>query len=259
LSSDLSYDKQGRVAWLRLCRPQQGNRLTPAVAAEFTVLCETVADEDEIDIVVLTGTGEVFCLGLEYAAGKQGPAAAQEIRSQFGELRAVDTLAALTKPTLAVLNGDAVGVGLELALACDLRLAVANAHFGLPQVGEGLIPFCGGTQRLPRVVGQAKALELILTGNLIGAQEAFRLGLVNEVIAANSLTTRVDEILTGLLGKGPIALRSRTKSDGPDARSRDAFGRRSVRFTPNHSGSGRGSAGISREKKAAFHWSVEFI
>jgi enoyl-CoA hydratase len=207
LSSDLSYDKQGRVAWLRLCRPQQGNRLTPAVAAEFTVLCETVADEDEIDIVVLTGTGEVFCLGLEYAAGKQGPAAAQEIRSQFGELRAVDTLAALTKPTLAVLNGDAVGVGLELALACDLRLAVANAHFGLPQVGEGLIPFCGGTQRLPRVVGQAKALELILTGNLIGAEEAFRLGLVNEVIAANSLTTRVDEILTGLLGKGPIALR----------------------------------------------------
>jgi enoyl-CoA hydratase len=170
-------------------------------------LCEAVADDDEVEILILSGAGDIFCLGLEYEASKRGSEAAREIQAQFGELRCVDALAALTKPTLAMLNGDAVGVGLELALACDLRLAVAGAHFGLPQVGEGLIPFCGGSQRLPRIVGQAKALELILTGVLIEAQEALRIGLVNEVIAPNALTTRVDEVLTGLLGKGPIALR----------------------------------------------------
>ena len=106
-----------------------------------------------------------------------------------------------------MLNGDAIGIGLELALACDLRLAVSSAQFGLPQVTEGLIPFCGGTQRLPRIVGQAKALELILTGALIDATEAYRIGLVNTVIEPETLGPCVDELLTSLLGKGPIALR----------------------------------------------------
>lgn len=205
--ADLTYHKRDKVAWLCLCRPEQGNRLTPAMAEDLVAWCETAADDDEVDLVVLTGTGEVFCHGLEYLAGQKGTEAAQNIRAQFGELCCVAALAALTKPTLAALNGDALGVGLELALACDLRLAEENARFGLPQVAEGLIPFCGGTQRLPRIVGQAKALELILTGERIDAREAQRIGLVNEVIAANAFAARVDEVLTGLLGKGPIALR----------------------------------------------------
>jgi enoyl-CoA hydratase/carnithine racemase len=113
----------------------------------------------------------------------------------------------LTKPTVAVLNGDAVGVGLELALACDLRLAHEQARLGLPQVTDGLIPFCGGTQRLPRIVGQAKALELVLTGELLEAREALRIGLVTNAVAADVFTARVDELLADLVGKGPIALR----------------------------------------------------
>ena len=149
----------------------------------------------------------MFCRGLEYPHNLKGIDAARAIRAEFGDLRCVESLAALTKPTIAVVNGDALGVGLELALACDLRLAVDTARFGLTQVGEGLIPFCGGTQRLPRTVGQAKALELILMSAMINAQEAHRIGLVNEVIAAENFATRVDEVLTGLLGKGPIALR----------------------------------------------------
>ena len=207
MSTDLTYDKRGKVAWLRLCRPDQGNRLTPAMAAELAALCETAADDDEVEIVVLTGTGDVFCQGLEYPVGQKDAQAAQSIRAQFGGLRCVEALAALTKPTLAALNGDALSVGLELALACDLRLAKEGADFGLPQVADGLIPFCGGTQRLPRIVGQAKALELILTGEMIDAREAQHIGLVSEIITADAFAARVDEVLTGLLGKGPIALR----------------------------------------------------
>ena len=106
-----------------------------------------------------------------------------------------------------MLNGDALGVGLELALACDLRLAKAGAQFGLPQLNEGLIPFCGGTQRLPRVIGQARALELILTAKRIEASQAQQIGLVTETIEPDLFTARVDEVLNGLLEKGPIALR----------------------------------------------------
>jgi len=207
LFTDITYDKRGKVAWISLNRPAQGNRLTPGMNEALTVRCEAVAADDEVEIVVLTGTGEVFCRGLECPTTLTGAAAAQTIRSQFGALTCVEALAALTTPTVAVLNGDVIGVGLELALACDLRFAREDAHLGLPQVADGLIPFCGGTQRLPRLVGQAKALELVLTSKLIDAREAHDMGLVTEVIAADSLMNHVDEVLTGLLGKGPIALR----------------------------------------------------
>jgi enoyl-CoA hydratase/carnithine racemase len=168
--------------------------------------CETIADDDEVDIAVITGTGTTFCTGLEYSPPQKG-AAAQIIRTEFGDIHCIEALAALTKPTVAVVNGDALDVGLELALACDLRIAAETAHLGLPQIADGLIPFCGGTQRLPRIVGQAKALELILLGTPIDAREAYRIGLVTEVVEPIALATRVDEVLTGLLGKGPIALR----------------------------------------------------
>jgi enoyl-CoA hydratase len=205
--SELIYDKQGKLAWLRLSRPEQGNHLTPALAEALAACCEAVADDDEVEIVVLTGMGEVFCAGLEGPGRQKGAEAARMIRTHFGRLRCVESLAALTKPTVAAVNGDAIGIGLELALACDLRFAVDTARFGLTQIEDGLIPFCGGTQRLPRIVGQAKALELVLTGVLIDASEAHRIGLINEVIPAAFFAARVDEVLTGLLGKGPIALR----------------------------------------------------
>jgi len=207
LSSELSYAQRGRAVWLQLCRPQQGNRLTSAMAEELFTLCETAEEDDEIDLVVLAAQGDVFCHGLEYTLGNKGVSAASEIRSQFGELRCIEALAAITKPTFAALNGDAIGIGLELALACDLRLAIAGARFGLPQVADGLLPFCGGTQRLPRIVGQAKALELVLTGEAVEAQEALRIGLVNQVSPAEQFTTRVEEVIANLLEKGPIALR----------------------------------------------------
>ena len=200
--SDLVYEVQGKVAWLRLSCPGQGNRLTPRMDREIAAACQSIEEDDTVEIGVLTGSAHSFCEGLTQAANT-----AQRIREQFGSLQCVEALAAITKPTLAALNGNAFGLGLELALACDLRLAVSTARFSLPQVTEQMIPFGGGTQRLPRVVGQARALELILTGKQLDAAEAYRIGLVNEVIDADALLTRVDEVLSGLLGKGPIALR----------------------------------------------------
>lgn len=195
-------DTRGKVAWLRLNRAEQANRLTPRMDQDLAAACRDIEEDEAIEVSVLTGSGDVFCAGLDETVRT-----ATTIRAQFGPLRSVEALAALTKPTVAVLNGDAFGIGLELALACDLRLAVSHARFGLPQVSEDLIPFGGGTQRLPRIVGHAKALEMILTGTPIETDEAYRVGLVNEVVPEDALPARVDEILSGLLGKGPVAVR----------------------------------------------------
>lgn len=188
---------------MQICQP----RLTPGMVETLTALSDTIEDDEEVGIVAVTGKGSAFCTGLDYPPGHRGHRAIAEIYKRFGSVSCVAALARLTKPTVAVLNGDAVGVGLELALACDLRIAVSHARFGLPQIAEGLIPFCGGTQRLPRLVGQAKAMELVLTGELIDGAEAERIGLVNRLVAEGDFSRAVEELLTDLLAKGPIALR----------------------------------------------------
>ena len=200
--ADLVYEIRDSVAWLRLSCPAQGNRLTPAIDQELAAVCQGIEDDDDIELGVLTGSASVFCEGLTSTADT-----AQKIREQFGTVQCVEAVAAITKPTIAAVNGNAFGIGLELALACDLRPSISTAQFGLPQISENLIPFGGGTQRLPRIVGQANALEMILTGKQISADEAYRIGLVSEVIAEDDFSTHVDEVLSGLLGKGPIALR----------------------------------------------------
>jgi enoyl-CoA hydratase/carnithine racemase len=203
----IRYQKKGKVGWLEIGQPC----LTPGMVETLTALSNTLDDDEEVEIGVVTGKGSTFCTGLDYPPEYQGPKAVAEIRKRFGQrfgsLSCVAALARLTKPTLAAMNGDAVGVGLELALACDLRIGVSQARFGLPQIAEGLIPFCGGTQRLPRLVGQAKALEMVLTGELIDGAEAERIGLVNRLVAAGDFSRAVEELLSGLLAKGPIALR----------------------------------------------------
>ena len=200
--SHLVCQTRGKVAWLRLNRAEQANRLTPRMDQDLAAACRGIEEDEGVEVGVLIGSGDVFCMGLDETVRT-----ATAIREQFGSLRSVEALATLTKPTVAVLNGNAFGVGLELALACDLRLAVSGARFGLLQVSEDLIPFGGGTQRLPRIVGPAKALEMILTGNPLETDEAYRVGLVNEVVPKDALPDRVDEVLASLVGKGPVAVR----------------------------------------------------
>ena len=140
---------------------------------------------------MLTGAGnKTFCKGSELE--KSGAAAA---------------IAGIDRPVIAAINGDALGQGLELALSCDIRLASDKAIFGFPQVAQGLIPSDGGTQRLPRIVGRGKALELILTAETITAQEAFNIGLVSRMVGGAKLASEAEALAKTLASKGPIALR----------------------------------------------------
>jgi len=196
-------ERRGAVGWVRLCRP----RLTADMAAELAALAEALEEDEAVVAVALVGTGDAFCTGFEVPEGLPRRQAVGSLFERLDPRGCVSAVAALTKPTVAVLNGDAVGAGLELALACDLRVAAAQARIGLPQVSEGLIPFCGGTQRLPRLVGAAKALELILTGELIDGREAGRIGLVSHVAEKEALAGEAEKLLAELCTKGPVALR----------------------------------------------------
>jgi enoyl-CoA hydratase len=156
--------------------------------------------------VIITGAGEkAFVAGADiHELAELNPLQAARL-SAAGQ-RTLRRLDCLQKPSIAAVNGFALGAGLELAMACSLRIASPAAKLGLPEVKLGLIPGYGGTQRLPQLVGRGKALELMLTGERIDAQEAHRIGLINEVVAAESLLERACEILRSILANGPVAV-----------------------------------------------------
>jgi len=193
------FQKEGRVALVTLNRPEAGNRISLGMAGELAEVCEQVAGDSELRVVVVTGRGDSFCLGGDVEdLGLPSPAG-----DNFDPAR---LLARLKCPVIAAINGDALSLGLEMALACDLRIAAGNASFGFPEVTLGLIPRHGGTQRLPRLVGKARAILMLLTGEPIGAGEAYRIGLVNKIVSRDELMPRTMEVARNLSGKAPIAL-----------------------------------------------------
>jgi enoyl-CoA hydratase/carnithine racemase len=159
------------------------------MAAEFDRACTLITQDDDIRVIVVAGFGDAFCAG--------GPTP-QEALSASESLRVAASIAALEKPVIAALNGDAIGQGLEIALACDIRLAADGARMGMPQISEGGIPWDGGTQRLPRVVGRAWATDLLLTGRLVDADEALRIGLVHRVVALADLVAATTELAAAI-------------------------------------------------------------
>lgn len=166
---------------LLILRHPPVNALSSALLDQFEVRLSTIASEGKTRCVVLTGDGQYFCAGADVKEmAVLGKEKAPEIQARGQAL--FQRLADLRCPTIAAINGLAVGGGLELALACDLRIAADSAKLGAPEVGLGLLPAYGGTQRLPRLVGVAKAKELIFTGSLIPGAEALRIGLVNKVV-----------------------------------------------------------------------------
>jgi enoyl-CoA hydratase/carnithine racemase len=188
--STVSYTDKDHVAYLTLNRPQAANRLSLELAQELADACRQASQDDGVYVVVLSGAGDVFCAGAE------------------GEVHgAAAAVAAIEKPVIIAVNGDALGPGLELALAGDIRLAADKAKFGLPQLTDGLIPADGGTQRLARLVGRGKALELILTADTITAAEALEIGLVNRVVGSAELADEVKALADSMAKQGPIALR----------------------------------------------------
>jgi len=189
-------------AWteLRLARPDLGNPIDPEFLADLDAAAERIRDDGDRHLVLLTAEGTVFSPGAP--AGEGGPTASRPA----GTLP-FRCLELLPQPVIACIEGDAIGAGLELALACDIRVASEKARFAMPQVPEGRIPWAGGTQRLPRIVGRAKALEMVLLGEPMTAEDAMACGLVNHVAPRPGVRTVCERIATRIASRGPLAVR----------------------------------------------------
>jgi enoyl-CoA hydratase len=199
-------DRRDRVALITINRPEKRNALNIQTRAEGAAILDELRDDDSIRVVIFTGAGEkAFIAGADIAefAGRTG-LQQRAIMLERGLFNAIDTF---PKPVIAMVNGYCLGGGCELALACDIRIASDTASFGQPEINLGIIPGGGGTQRLPRLIGEGKAMEMILTGEIINAQEAFRCGLVNQVVPADHLEAKTMEIANRIAEKSPIALR----------------------------------------------------
>lgn len=180
-----------------------GNRLTSAAEEALAEAALALREDPNVRVLILSGDGPDFCAGLDPV----GPAAEDSLEAALRPAAAVDALATFGGPTIAAIDGLASGRGLELALACDLRVASSSARFALPEVGLGTIPSGGGTQRLPRIVGKAHAFELIALGLAIDAAEALRIGLVNRRAPGGDAIAEARRIAGILLTRGPLALR----------------------------------------------------
>ncbi len=195
--------KKGAVATVTLSRADAQNRINLRVAGDIRDIQSEIQRDRTIRVVIITAEGEdVFCAGTDLAEAHLFEDGSEFIE-RFGVAAAVD---AFDCPVIAAVNGAAVGQGLELTLACDLRICSQNATFAMPQVAEGQIPWDGGTQRLSRLVGRGKALEMILLGESIDAQEAFRIGLVQKVVLPDELTGTVENLAGKIAAQSPISL-----------------------------------------------------
>jgi len=224
-------DRRDRVAIITINRPEKRNALNIQTRAEGAAVLDELRADDSIRVVIFTGAGDkAFIAGADIAEFAGRTALQQRaIMLERGLFNAIDTF---PKPVIAMVNGYCLGGGCELALACDIRIASETASFGQPEINLGIIPGGGGTQRLPRLIGEGKAMEMILTGEIISAQEAFRCGLVNQVVPADHLEARTMEVANRIADKSPIALRlakeavklaSRSKLDEGLRREVDLF------------------------------------
>ena len=202
----LLLERRGRVAVITINRPQKLNALNIQTRAEGAAALDELRDDDEVRVVVITGAGDkAFVAGADIAEFEGRTAVTQrEVMTARSLFTAVDTF---PKPVIAMINGFCLGGGCELALSCDLRVASDTARFGQPEINLGIIPGGGGTQRLTRLVGEGKAMELILTGDMIDAQTAYNLGLVNLVVPAADLEAKTMELANRIAEKSPVALR----------------------------------------------------
>jgi enoyl-CoA hydratase len=194
-----------RVATITVNRPDKLNALNARVIAELGDAIESARNDSDVAGVILTGAGRAFIAGADISELEHHGAIAAKALSQRGQdvFRRFETS---PKPTIAAVNGFALGGGCELAMACHVRLASEAAKFGQPEVKLGLLPGYGGTQRLPRLVGKGRALQLLLTGEIIDAQEAFRIGLANRVVPADQLLPAATAMMQTMIANGPLAL-----------------------------------------------------
>ena len=202
----LTIEVAERVATLTVNRPDKLNALNDQTIRELGLAAEELRTREDVAGIFVTGAGsKAFVAGADISElASHGPFAAREL-SVRGQ-RVFDSFARSTKPVIALINGYALGGGCELALACHIRIASDSAKIGLPETKLGTAPGYGGTQRLPRLIGQGRALEMILTGEMIDASEAHRIGLVNKVVPAGELRAAGEAMMSQILGRGPIAV-----------------------------------------------------
>jgi len=201
------YQKQDTLAYVTVNRPRVLNALNTPTWKDLRKAFEDARDDSAVRGVILTGAGDkAFIAGADISELAHVSAVEAEESSRFGQ-EVLDLIENLGKPVIAAINGFALGGGCETAMACTIRIAVDTAKFGQPEVTLGLVPGGGGTQRLPRLVGKGRALQLILSGEMISAQEAWRIGLVNEVVPAAELITRAEAILKKIASNAPIAIK----------------------------------------------------
>jgi enoyl-CoA hydratase len=203
---NLLLEKSGPIAVLTINRPKALNALNSDTLTELSTVLDELGRDSSVRVVILTGSGEkAFIAGADISQMKdltplEGRGFAQLGQATFRKLEL------LPQPVIAAINGFALGGGCELALACDIRLASENAKFGQPEVSLGLTAGFGGTQRLPRLIGTGLAGELLFTGDIIDAQEAYRIGLVNRVYAFDSLLEEAQKLAQRIAGRAPIAV-----------------------------------------------------
>jgi len=188
----IGYSKKGRIATIKLHRAKANGR---ELARELEEVCGRINGDDDVYVVVLTGSGASFVDFVDARPG-EGPTSG-----------AAAAVAAIDPPVIAAINGDALGEGLELALSCDIRIASDKARFAMSQVADGCLPSDGGTQRLPRIVGRGKALEMLLTAATLSSAEALEIGLVSEVVPSGVLEEETQKLAETIAARGTLALR----------------------------------------------------
>ncbi|MEM0043671.1 MAG: 3-hydroxyacyl-CoA dehydrogenase/enoyl-CoA hydratase family protein [Sulfolobales archaeon] len=203
--STLLVRKENRVAWIVLNRPERLNAINIEMLQELSRVLDELEADDSVRVIVITGSGRAFSAGAD-VTGFAGvnPVKAYIFSRRFQEV--LSKIEKLAKPVIAAINGYALGGGLEIALACDIRIASEGAMLGQPEINLGLIPGAGGTQRLSRLIGLGRALEIIFTGDMIPAREAERIGLVNRVVPSENFEREVRSIAVKISEKAPIAL-----------------------------------------------------
>jgi enoyl-CoA hydratase/carnithine racemase len=201
------YDKKGSIGYVTLNRPKVLNALNKATINELRAAFEDARDDSTVRGVILTGAGEkAFAAGADIAEIANNTAVEAEEATRRGQAL-TDLIENLGKPVIAAVNGFALGGGCELAMSCSIRIAAESAKFGQPEVKLGVMPGYGGTQRMPRLVGRGRALRLILSGDIIDAAEAYRIGLVDELVPYAQLIERAETVLEKIIANAPLSVK----------------------------------------------------
>ena len=203
----LMYRFRPPIVTLTLVRPRASNRVNLAMAMELREACQRIREEGGARVVVLTGRGRAFSSGRESLFRPRSIGHTHSPLQRLELHRPAYALAGLEIPVIGAINGDAIDHGMELALACDLRIAARGARLGFTDLSLGRVPWDGGTQRLPRLVGRALALDMLLTSRLVDAEEAAGLGLVNAVVESQDLTSTAERVAMEIASGAPVAAR----------------------------------------------------